>query len=163
MTNEGAGRLAMAIIKSIADDYEEALKALRKNPDSATARGEVAASERFFRSDWFKLLCREAVDGEEIIRRMQSQVLLERPIKSAIKTFNRRKYLRGTEEAAQALGALHSKLDGAFGRDNYRLRFKDRSDGVLSVELIFLGDNRRGGWDCSWRAFNIKRGGEDGR
>ena len=99
MTNEGAERLAMAIIKSIADDYEEALKALRRGPDSTTARGNVAASERFFRSDWFRLLCREAVDGEEIIRRMQSQALMENPIKRTIKTFNRRKYLRGTEGA----------------------------------------------------------------
>ena len=163
MTNGGAERLAMAIIKSAADDYEEALKELRKNPDSATARGNVAASERFFRSDWFKLLCCEAVDGEEIIRRMQSQVLLEKPIKSAIKAFNRRKYQKGSEGASQALGALHGKLDGAFGRGNYSLRFKDRDDGILSVELIFWSDNSRGGWDCSWRAFNIKRGGEDGR
>ena len=119
MTNDSAERLAMAIIKSAADDYEEALKTLCKNPDSATARDNVAASESFFRSDWFRLLCCDSVDGEEIIRRMQSQVLMDTPTKRAVKTFNRRKYLRGTEEAAQALGALHSKLDGAFGRGNY--------------------------------------------
>ena len=161
MTNEGAERLAQAIIKSAADDYERALKSLRRNPDSTTARGRVADSEKFFRGDWFKLLCREKVDGEEIIRRMQSRVLMETPIKNVIKTFNRRKYRKGREETSQALEALHSKLDGAFGRNNYCLRFKDKGDDVLRIELIFWGRNSRGGWDCSWRAFQSKRGDEN--
>lgn len=161
MTNEGAERLAAAIIKSVADDYERALKSLRRNPDGTTGRGRVADSEKFFRGDWFKLLCCEAVDGEEIIRRMQSRVLMDTPIKNVIKTFNRRKYLQGSEGASQALEALHSKLDGAFGRNNYHLRFKDKGGGILRVELIFWGNNGRGGWDCSWRAFQSKRGDEN--
>lgn len=69
---DGYEALANAIVKLAAEDYMRALKSLKRNPASRTARQEKEDNERFFRSGWYSTLT--SVDGEYLIRRMKEAV-----------------------------------------------------------------------------------------
>lgn len=61
--------LTNAIIIQAANDYRAALRII--NPTSAD-RWEKIKLQRFFRSDWFKMLTK--VDGEMIMQRLKDEV-----------------------------------------------------------------------------------------
>ena len=63
--------LANAIVIMAAKDYRHALRIQRRNPDSHAARIKTDEIERFFRSDWYRLLTN--VDGEMLIRRLREE------------------------------------------------------------------------------------------
>ena len=63
--------LADAIVIQAAKDYRKALGRLRRNPDNASAKTELAKIERFFRSDWYDSLT--SVPGELIIRKLKEE------------------------------------------------------------------------------------------
>ena len=69
---DGYEALADAIVNLAAEDYMKALKSLKRNPNSRTAKQEKEDSERFFRSGWYSTLT--SVDGEYLIRRMKEAV-----------------------------------------------------------------------------------------
>lgn len=69
---DGYERLANAIIHLAAQDYMRALRSLKRNPNSRTARQIADDNERFFRSDWYSALT--SVDGDYLIRRMKEKV-----------------------------------------------------------------------------------------
>lgn len=64
--------LANAIILQAVKDYHMALKCLKSNPKNRTARADKDEIERFFRSQWFKVLT--SVDGEMLIRSLTMEV-----------------------------------------------------------------------------------------
>lgn len=64
--------LANAIIVQACDDYRAAMKALKKNPHSTTARSEMESIERFFHSHWYGVLT--SVDGDFLIRRLREEM-----------------------------------------------------------------------------------------
>ena len=63
--------LANAVIVLAAKDYRHALRIQRRNPRSAAAQSQIGSLERFFRSDWYKVLT--DVDGEMLIKRMREE------------------------------------------------------------------------------------------
>lgn len=63
--------LANAVIVLAAKDYRHALRIQRRNPRSAAAQSQIDSLERFFRSDWYKVLT--DVDGEMLIKRMREE------------------------------------------------------------------------------------------
>lgn len=63
--------LANAIVISAAKDYRAALRRLRRNPNSQSAKSEIADIERFFRSDWYAMLTN--VHGEALIRKLKEE------------------------------------------------------------------------------------------
>lgn len=63
--------LANAVIVQACEDYRAAAKALRKNPHSQTAAGDIRSLERFFHSAWYGALT--AVDGDFLIRRLRAE------------------------------------------------------------------------------------------
>ncbi len=63
---------ANAIILQAVKDYRMALKCLKANPKNRTARAEKDEIDRFFRSQWFKVLT--SVDGEMLIRSLCMEV-----------------------------------------------------------------------------------------
>lgn len=63
--------LANAIVISAAKDYRSALRRLRRRPNSQTAKTEINDLERFFRSDWYKVLTN--VDGEMLIQKLKEE------------------------------------------------------------------------------------------
>ena len=63
---------ANAIILQAVKDYRMALKCLRANPKNRTARADKDEIDRFFRSQWFKVLT--SVDGEMLIRSLCMEV-----------------------------------------------------------------------------------------
>lgn len=70
--NDPYENLANAIITLAANDYRAALRTLERNPRYAPALQEKAALERFFRSEWYKLLT--SVDGETLLRMLSEEV-----------------------------------------------------------------------------------------
>ena len=66
--------LANASVLSAVADYRKALKKLSRNPGSESAKMEVEAEERFFRSRWYSVLT--SVDGEYLIRKLRSEYSL---------------------------------------------------------------------------------------
>jgi len=63
---------ANAIILQAVKDYRMALKCLKANPKNRTARADKDEIDRFFRSQWFKVLT--SVDGEMLIRSLCMEV-----------------------------------------------------------------------------------------
>jgi hypothetical protein len=63
--------LANAIVISAVKDYRAALRRLRRRPNSKTALMEIADLERFFRSDWYRMLTN--VDGELLIQKLKEE------------------------------------------------------------------------------------------
>lgn len=72
LDSDGAERLAVAIVKQAADDYERTLmKMLRKPPKPAMKKlmEEKAETERFFLSPWFEVLV--DIDGRRLMKQIQ--------------------------------------------------------------------------------------------
>ena len=63
--------LANAIVVIAAKDYRHALGIQHRNPDSQAARIKIDEIERFFRSDWYRLLT--DVDGEILIKKLREE------------------------------------------------------------------------------------------
>ena len=63
--------LANAIVIMAAKDYRHALRIQRRNPDSQAARIKIDEIERFFRSEWYRLLT--DVDGEMLIKKLREE------------------------------------------------------------------------------------------
>ena len=72
MNTEACENLTNAIIITAANDYRAALRRLKRNPHSEVARRTISEVERFFRSDWYRLLTE--VNGEYLIRRIREEV-----------------------------------------------------------------------------------------
>ena len=66
-------RLAMAIVKQAVLDYRKALQTLKYSPRDQGALAEKDSLERFFRSQWFSILC--DLDGEELMRMIRTRRL----------------------------------------------------------------------------------------
>ena len=64
--------LANAIVVRAADDYRDALKKLKYNPNHRIALDTTAECERFFRSQWYQALT--TVDGEMLMRKLRQEV-----------------------------------------------------------------------------------------
>lgn len=76
LSDEGAERLAVAIVKQAADDYEKALRELLRNPTRDKRRELLsvkAENEAFFRSPYYELLV--DIDGERMIRQIQENAV----------------------------------------------------------------------------------------
>lgn len=69
---ENYENLANAVVLQAVRDYRTALKALKLNPSNRSAQIETESIERFFRSDWCKVLT--SVDGEMLIRALRKEV-----------------------------------------------------------------------------------------
>lgn len=69
---EAYENLANAIIKLAADDYKSALIRLKRNPESESAKQDVARQEKFFYSEWFEVLT--DLDPSYLIRKMKEMV-----------------------------------------------------------------------------------------
>ena len=63
--------LANAIVVMAAKDYWHALRIQHRNPDSQAARIKIDEIERFFRSEWYRLLT--DVDGEMLIKKLREE------------------------------------------------------------------------------------------
>ena len=68
---EGIENLTNAIILQAVKDYRKALKGFSLNGKSSAA--VIADCERFFRSDWYKLLT--TVDPEMLILKLNEEVI----------------------------------------------------------------------------------------
>ena len=65
------GRLANGIILKAVDDYRSARKTLARDPENALAQRQVSQCEKFFLSDWFKVLTN--VDGGFILKKLKAE------------------------------------------------------------------------------------------
>ncbi len=63
--------LANAIVVIATKDYRHALRIRRRNPDSQAAKIKIDETERFFRSEWYKVLTK--VDGEMLIKKLREE------------------------------------------------------------------------------------------
>lgn len=69
MENSGWRKLADAIIMQTANDYRKLLRKVVKRPYNLDLKNDKTSIERFFRSNWFSILC--DLDGTECIRKLQ--------------------------------------------------------------------------------------------
>ena len=69
----GHQALANAIVKQAAQDYREALKFLRKHPDSKAAMETAMEVEDFFHSPWYAALT--DIDPDYLIRRLRKETV----------------------------------------------------------------------------------------
>lgn len=67
--------LANAIILRAAEDYRIIYRQANILSGGKSTRAEVRELERFFRSDWFKVLT--SIDGEFLIRELRKQAIEE--------------------------------------------------------------------------------------
>lgn len=65
------GRLANEIILQAVKDYRSYRKVLAREPDNALAKGHMEKCEKFFLSDWFKVLTN--VDGTFILEKLKAE------------------------------------------------------------------------------------------
>ena len=63
--------LASEIVVVACRDYRWMLRRIKKNGMDIDAEIEKESIERFFRSDWFRVLCR--LDPEELIEKLQKE------------------------------------------------------------------------------------------
>ena len=73
VSEDGYTKLANAIVVRAAQDYRQALRALKRNPKNDAAQNTVREAERFFRSGWYQALT--AVDGEYLIEMLRKEEL----------------------------------------------------------------------------------------
>lgn len=64
-------RLANTIILQAVKDYRSYKKALARRPNSNLAQAKVSKCEKFFLSDWFKVLTN--VDGTFVLKRLEAE------------------------------------------------------------------------------------------
>ena len=69
MENSGWRKLADAIIVQTANDYRRLLWRLNRRPKDHGLKLDQTSIERFFRSDWFNILC--DLDGTECIQKLK--------------------------------------------------------------------------------------------
>jgi len=69
MENSGWRKLADAIVMQTANDYRKLLCKMAKRPYNLDLKNDKTSIERFFRSNWFSILC--DLDGTECIRKLQ--------------------------------------------------------------------------------------------
>lgn len=115
---KGVYALACAIIEKAADDYRLCLKCLSRNPNNESAKDKKESIERFFRSDFYRLLTN--VDCEYLIRRLQEDaangIFTKAASCKAIKEREKEKKKKLLErqaerkkEAEKTLKAIHKK------------------------------------------------------
>ena len=66
--------LANAIVIQAAKDYRKALRKYKRQPENKAAKSEIREIERFFRSNWYKMLT--DLDGEMLIARLREGLKL---------------------------------------------------------------------------------------
>lgn len=64
--------LADAIILKAVDDYRRLLRRQKKHPYNLDLDREVHRIERFFRSNWFGILC--DLDGRKLLKDLRAEV-----------------------------------------------------------------------------------------
>lgn len=64
--------LANAIIINACNDYRNALKKIKRNPNNKDALSEALELERFFHSPWYGTLT--TIDGDFIIRKLRAEI-----------------------------------------------------------------------------------------
>lgn len=64
--------LANAIVLQAVKDYRRALKSYVRNPSNNSARYKKESLERFFLSEWYRLLTH--IDGEMLIEKLNQEV-----------------------------------------------------------------------------------------
>lgn len=64
--------LANAIVLQAVNDYRKALKCLKMNPRSRSAKEDRENLERFFRSGWYQALT--SIDGRMLIEKLNEEV-----------------------------------------------------------------------------------------
>ena len=77
LNDQGAERLAIAIVKQAADEYERVLRMmLRKPPDSEMKKLKALKSEneRFFLSSWCEVLL-QLTDGQTLMKQIQKNAV----------------------------------------------------------------------------------------
>lgn len=67
----GYRALANAIIEQAVKDYREALRSLRRHPDSKAAMQTAMEIENFFHSDWYGVLT--DIDPDYLIDRLRKE------------------------------------------------------------------------------------------
>ena len=67
----GYQNLANAIIEQAVKDYREALRRLKRHPDSKAAMELAMECERFFRSGWYGVLT--DIDPDYLIERLRKE------------------------------------------------------------------------------------------
>lgn len=78
--------LANAIVVQAIQDYKSAKKVLRKNPNHIMAKRTVSDVERFFRSDWYRVLT--GVDASWLMERIENTLDSNRKINAKGRTVN---------------------------------------------------------------------------
>ena len=77
LDNDGAERLAIAIVKQAADDYERTLMEMLRKPSPAEMKklqAKKAENERFFQSEWFDVLVQHT-DGKRLMKQIQKNAV----------------------------------------------------------------------------------------
>ena len=69
----GYQALANAVIEQAAKDYRDALRRLKRHPDSKAAMAEAMEIERFFHSPWFGVLTQ--IDPDYLINRLRKETV----------------------------------------------------------------------------------------
>lgn len=69
----GYQALANAIIEQAAKDYRDALKTLRRHPDSKAAMQKAMEVEQFFHSPWYAALT--DIDPDFLIKRLRKETV----------------------------------------------------------------------------------------
>lgn len=67
----GYKELANAIILRAVSDYRSTRKSLIKNPNNMFAQADLKRIEKFFLSDWFKVL--SDIDGAFILEKLKNE------------------------------------------------------------------------------------------
>lgn len=70
-SSNGYELLFQAIIVQAAKDYRRALRSLKRDPKSRYGLGKKQEVERFFRSEWYKIMT--DVEGEFLIQKIQEE------------------------------------------------------------------------------------------
>lgn len=71
ISENGYINLAAAIVLQAVKDYRKILRAIRKNRNNKSARAKKMHLERFFHSEWFKMLA--PLDGEALITKLKEE------------------------------------------------------------------------------------------
>jgi hypothetical protein len=77
ITDEGARKLAAAIIRPVVREYKQAVNRYVKNPKNKIAQRKVLELRDWFMSEWFSIISM-GVDGEAAIRSIELKAEKER-------------------------------------------------------------------------------------
>lgn len=73
IVEDGFSNLANAIILQAVKDYRDALKTLKKYPNSIEANKEKFSGERFFHSKWFTNIT--SIDGNMLLKKLREEAM----------------------------------------------------------------------------------------